>query len=53
MFHYYTDCPPVPQKVIERRWKESIEDKIEHLKDHKKEIDKHIEQYKEDLKAIQ
>ena len=53
MFHYYTEHPAVPQKVIEKRWKENIESKIDALKEHKKDIDKRINELQEDLKAIQ
>ena len=53
MFHYYVDQPAVPQKVIEKRWQQDIEGKIESLEDYKKEIDKKIKAYKADLKAIQ
>jgi|AP59_1055472.scaffolds.fasta_scaffold865451_2 chaperonin cofactor prefoldin len=53
MFHYHTEYPHVPQKVIEKRWVENIELKIDALKEHKKEIDKRIDEFQEDLKAIQ
>ena len=53
MFHYYTEYPSVPQKVIEKRWKENIESKIDDLKEHKKDIDKRIDELQEDLKVIQ
>ena len=40
MFHYYVDQPTVPQKVIEKRWQQDIEGKIDSLEEYKKEIDK-------------
>jgi|TARA_S200002703_G_scaffold153587_1_gene155305 hypothetical protein len=52
MFHYYVEQPVVPQKVIERRWKESIQSKIDSLEEYKKEIDSKIKECKEDLKAL-
>ena len=52
MFHYYVDQTTVPQKVIEKRWQQDIEGKIDSLEEYKKEIDKKIKAYKADLKAI-
>ena len=52
MFHYYIEQPVVPQKVIEKRWKETIKGKIESLEEYKKEIEEKIKSYKEDLKAL-
>tara|TARA_R110002020_G_scaffold43093_2_gene125615 strand:+ start:630 stop:791 length:162 start_codon:yes stop_codon:yes gene_type:complete len=52
MFHYYIEEPVVPQKVIEKRWKETIKAKIDSLKEHKKTIDKQIKEYEGDLKTL-
>ena len=52
MFHYYVEQPVVPQKVIEKRWKESIQSKIDSLEEYKKDLDKKIKEYKEDFKAL-
>ena len=52
MFHYYVEQPVVPQKVIEKRWKESIQSKIDSLEEYKKDLDKKIKEYKEELKAL-
>jgi flagellar capping protein FliD len=52
MFHYYIEEPVVPQKVVEKRWKETIEAKITNLKEYKKTIDKQIKEYQNDLEAL-
>ena len=52
MFHYYIEEPVVPQKVVEKRWKETIEAKITSLKEYKKTIDKQIKEYQGDLESL-